>query len=125
MANSLDKNGSSGQIWIFAGIAAVIVAGVAAWLLLRKPTAQDAAVDTTTTVSFDAKADALGVSLGTPQAKVVIREFADYECPACGGFEPVLEQMRKDYVDTGAVRFIFFDYPLEDLHPHALVAAQA
>ena len=125
MANSLDKNESGGQMWIYAGLAAIVVVGVASWLMLRKPSGQDAAVDTTTTVSFDTKADTLGVSLGSPQAKVVIREFADYECPACGGFEPVLEQMRKEYVDTGAVRFIFFDYPLEDLHPHAVVAAQA
>ncbi|HSC46451.1 MAG TPA: DsbA family protein [Gammaproteobacteria bacterium] len=126
MANSLDKTEAGSRTWIYVGVAAVIVVGVLAWFLIRKPGGQDsAAVDTTPTVSFDARQDTLGVSLGSPQAKVVVREFADYECPACGGFEPVLEQMRKDYVDTGGVRFVFFDYPLEDLHPHAMVAAQA
>ena len=127
MADSLDKNESGGRTLLFVGVAAVvIVVAAVAWVLLRKPGGQNAAaVDTTATVSFDAKQDALGVTLGSPQAKVVVREFADYECPACGGFEPVLEQMRKDYVDTGGVRFVFFDYPLEDLHPHAMVAAQA
>ena len=126
MANSLDKTESGGRTWIYVGAAVVIAVGVLAWYLMRKPAGQDsAAVDTTTTVSFNEKEDVLGVTLGSPQAKVVVREFADYECPACGGFEPVLAQMRKDYVDTGGVRFVFFDYPLEDLHPHAMVAAQA
>ena len=70
------------------------------------------------------KYDKLGESIGNPNAPVTIREFGDYQCPACGAFEPTAERVRKKYVDPGKVRFIFFDFPLA-MHQHAQAAAIA
>lgn len=70
------------------------------------------------------KYDKLGESIGNPNAPVTIREFGDYQCPACGNFEPTAERIRKEYVDPGKVRFIFFDFPLA-MHKHAQAAAIA
>lgn len=77
------------------------------------------------TQSFPSEYDTLGVSIGPLDAPVVVREFADYQCPACGEFAPTAKQVRQEYVASGQVRFILFDMPLSDVHPNALVAAQA
>jgi hypothetical protein len=46
--------------------------------------------------------------MGNPNAKVVIEEFADYQCPYCGEFHTDGEpRLRTEYIQTGKVRFIF------------------
>lgn len=74
---------------------------------------------------FPEEYDSLGVSLGEPDAPVVVREFADYQCPACARFANVADQLKAEFVETGQVRFVFFDFPLRDIHPNAMLAAQA
>jgi protein-disulfide isomerase len=64
--------------------------------------------------------------LGRADAPVTIVEFSDYQCPFCQRFHatafPVL---KKEYVDTGRVRYVFRDFPLDQLHPQARKAAEA
>jgi protein-disulfide isomerase len=119
-----DKGG--GRIWLVGGIALLIVAVVYSAVLVIHSRQQAASATNLELVQlqFDPSRDELGVSDGPANAPVTVREFADFQCTACAGFEPVLEQMRKEYVDTGKVRFIFFDFPLEDLHKNAVMASQ-
>lgn len=64
--------------------------------------------------------------LGNPQAVVGIVEFSDYQCPYCREFQQQLfPQLKKEYVDSGVVRFIHMDLPLTRIHPQALAAALA
>jgi protein-disulfide isomerase len=52
-------------------------------------------------------------------------EFADYQCPFCRQFHTaVYERLKKDYIDSGKLRFISRDLPLE-IHTNALGAANA
>ena len=47
-------------------------------------------------------------SIGSPDAPVVVVEYADFQCPYCKQFAVGPElQLRKEYVDTGKVRFAF------------------
>lgn len=63
--------------------------------------------------------------LGKKDAPVTIVEFADYECPFCRQFHTTtFEEVRKQYIDTGKVRFVAVDLPLP-FHPHAQKAAEA
>ena len=57
---------------------------------------------------------------------VQIVEFGDYQCPACGAFAN-LEKPRVEeaYVESGKAQFVFYDFPLTDMHPNAFVAARA
>jgi protein-disulfide isomerase len=73
---------------------------------------------------FESEYDAEGISLGDPGAPVVVREFADYQCPACGAFALIAKKLREEYVAAGKVRFVFFDFPLP-MHQHAREAASA
>ncbi len=66
---------------------------------------------------------ATGQSRGPADAPVTIVEFADYECPFCHHFEPTLESVIKQY--SHQVRFVFRNFPLTQIHPHAMHAAEA
>jgi len=66
------------------------------------------------------------VMKGSPDAKVVMIEYGDFECPYCATFaHDVLPSLLSDYVDTGRVQFAFRHMVLEQLHQHALGAAVA
>jgi len=71
-------------------------------------------------------AKAQGVSKGDPDAPITIAEFADYQCPSCGAFGlSVKPQIERLYVETGKARFVYYDFPLPSLHPHAFLASRA
>lgn len=61
--------------------------------------------------------------LGPANAPVRLEEFGDFECPPCGMFHPILEQMHAEFGDK--LQIIFREFPLQQLHQHALAAAQA
>ncbi|MFK7867285.1 MAG: DsbA family protein [Alphaproteobacteria bacterium] len=52
--------------------------------------------------------------LGNKDAKVTILEFSSLTCPHCANFhENTLPKLKADYIDTGKVRLIFNDFPLD------------
>jgi protein-disulfide isomerase len=64
--------------------------------------------------------------LGSPDAKVLMIEFGDYQCPSCRMFWKDIEpRLKKDYIDTGKVKLVFRDFPLMQIHPEALLSAMA
>jgi protein-disulfide isomerase len=66
-----------------------------------------------------------GISLGSRDAPITIVEFTDYECPYCRQFEATtFAEIRKKYIDTGKVRFVSRDFPLDN-HINAMPSAVA
>lgn len=59
---------------------------------------------------------------GTVSPTVTVAEFADFECPACGGARELLDAMVEKYPND--VRLVFKHFPLS-MHPHAEKAARA
>ncbi len=59
---------------------------------------------------------------GSPNAKVTIQIFSDFQCPFCKRVEPTLAQVEKEY--TGKVQFVWRHLPLA-FHAQANLAAQA
>src|ERR1051326_2988824 len=63
--------------------------------------------------------------LGSKDAPLTIVEFTDYQCPFCQRFHTTtFNDLKKNYIDTGKVRFFSRDLPL-DFHANAMRAAQA
>lgn len=63
---------------------------------------------------------------GKTDAKVTLIEFSDYECVFCGRhFTQTEGQIKKEYIDTGKVKFYYRDFPLPQIHPNAQKAAEA
>lgn len=64
--------------------------------------------------------------LGSSDAPVTLVEYTDYECPFCRRFHvSAFEEIKRNYIDTGKVRFITRDFPLDMLHVNARRAAIA
>ena len=59
---------------------------------------------------------------GPADAPVTLVEYGDFECPYCGQAEPVV---RKLLADFGELRYVWRHLPLNDVHPHAQIAAEA
>lgn len=62
-------------------------------------------------------------TLGPPNAPVKLEEFGDFECPPCGLFHPILEQMHKEFGNK--LQITFREFPLVPAHQHAIAAASA
>ncbi len=64
--------------------------------------------------------------LGEADAKLTLVEFTDYQCSFCKRhFTAVLPQIKKDYVDTGKVKYVMRQFPLVSIHPRATKASEA
>jgi protein-disulfide isomerase len=61
-------------------------------------------------------------SKGPADARVVLVEYADYECPVCHQLDTLLRTLLPQYPQ---VRLVYKDFPITDLHPWAMSAAQA
>ncbi len=54
--------------------------------------------------------------LGDPAAPVEMNEYASLTCSHCANFHnDVLPQIKRDYIDTGKVKLVYRDFPLDDL----------
>ncbi len=60
---------------------------------------------------------------GPPDAPVTLVEYGDYECPYCGRAYPIVKRLQTEFGDR--LRFVFRNFPLNTIHEHAGVAAQA
>jgi Na+/H+ antiporter NhaA len=59
---------------------------------------------------------------GPADAPVTLVEYGDFECPYCGQAEPVVRELLADF---GELRYVWRHLPLNDVHPHAQIAAEA
>jgi len=63
--------------------------------------------------------------LGSESSKLIVVEFTDYQCPFCGRYtRETFQEVRKQYVDKGQIRYAVIDQPLP-IHPEAPKAAEA
>jgi Na+/H+ antiporter NhaA len=60
---------------------------------------------------------------GSIEAPVTVVEYGDFECPYCGQAEPVVRELLRDFGEE--VRYVWRHLPLNDVHPHAQLAAEA
>jgi protein-disulfide isomerase len=65
-------------------------------------------------------------SFGHPDAKVTVTEFFSLTCTHCAHFSnAVMPQVTKDLVDTGKLRFVYHDFPLDQVALTAAMVARA
>jgi protein-disulfide isomerase len=60
---------------------------------------------------------------GAKDGKVTLVEFGDFQCPACGVYEPLVRQVTTD--NAAVLKVVFRHFPLTQLHQNALLAAKA
>lgn len=58
---------------------------------------------------------------GNKNAKVVVIEYGDFQCPGCAGAFPNIKEIKQTYKDK--IAFVFRHFPLTTIHPNALAAS--
>jgi len=62
-------------------------------------------------------------TIGPREALVTVVEYGDFECPHCKQAAPAVKLLLERF--SGRIRFVYRHFPLEEVHPHALQAAEA
>ncbi|HLD25655.1 MAG TPA: thioredoxin domain-containing protein [Candidatus Andersenbacteria bacterium] len=101
-------------------LGAVAVAG-GAWLLARSDSGDTGVSDSR--VSAQASDWVKGGPADGSTAKVVLIEYGDFQCPACGAYYPVVKSMHEELGE--ALQIVWRHFPLREAHPQAQLAAQA
>src|SRR3989344_9382158 len=110
MKDSSDK-------WVYFGIGAVTLLIIAVAVFFATNTSKPKDVSSQNLVKEDSN------TLGSKEAKVVIVEFSDFECPACRAANPIVKEITKEYGDK--ILFAYRHFPLVATHKYALKAAEA
>jgi protein-disulfide isomerase len=98
-------------------IAGVLVAGGIAIYLSRQDSSANVAADATAPV-----VQATHVR-GSADAKISLVEYGDYQCPTCGLYHPILQELLNRY--PGKIKLEFHHFPLVQVHSNAMTASLA
>ena len=107
--------------------AAIVIAGVliaGALYLTNRPQAQvprEGATEQRTVPSLSSDDHILG----NPDAKIVIIEYSDFECPFCKNFHSVMHGIINEYGARGDVAWVYRHFPIAQLHSKAQKEAEA
>lgn len=64
--------------------------------------------------------------LGNAGAPITIIEYIDFECPICKrAYDEIIPQLKKEYINTNKVKFVFKSLPLENIHKTAYMKTEA
>jgi protein-disulfide isomerase len=64
-------------------------------------------------------------SKGSPTAPVTVYEMSDFQCPYCKRFaQETFPEIERHYIKPGKVRWVYINFPLTHLHPHAAPAGE-
>lgn len=107
------------RVLIWAGITVILVAIVIGAAILVVKNQGATAGNVTALTPTVSSADHF---LGNPSATTTLVEYADFQCPACQAYYPLLKQLTTDYKDK--IKFVYRYFPLTQ-HPNALPTAKA
>lgn len=118
------STGPGRTFYIVLGL--IVAAGLVALVALRGSGGEGSGPQPMSVAELNAPGDSTaGIVEGSPDAPVTLVEFADYTCPHCAEFTRVTGRaLRQNYVETGKLRWVFFDFPLGQ-NTNAIPAALA
>lgn len=113
----------SGKAWIiFVAVCVILFGGLVFWS--GRDRVDVSGVDTNKIQPADkASGNIADHVFGNKDAKVVLVEYGDFQCPGCGSAHPAVKALSEKYEDQLA--FVFRNFPLTSIHPNARAAAAA
>jgi protein-disulfide isomerase len=63
------------------------------------------------------------ITNGESKAKVTLIEYADFQCPACAAYHPIVNQVLEQF--KGKIFYAYRIFPLTNIHKNAIISAQA
>jgi protein-disulfide isomerase len=118
--SSEDKSSMQNKLMVVGAIVAVAVG--AFWLMYRGGGSEEDTTDTPQVTSPDEVTTEDHVK-GAENAIVTIVEYGDFQCPACGSYQPIVKQLADEFSED--LRVVFRHFPLNSIHRHAQIASQA
>ena len=107
------------QMWMAGGFLVVIIAiAVIAGISSSGTIAPQGGFEATTVAEITPS----DWVTGNASAKVSVIEYGDFQCPACAAYEPIFQQLQRDYASN--VAFVFRNYPLSQ-HANGMITSQA
>ncbi|HEX3928844.1 MAG TPA: thioredoxin domain-containing protein [Gemmatimonadales bacterium] len=112
------------QTPFYVAIGVIVVAGIV--FLVTKANRPSISIPANVVVTAADTSGFRGYILGSPSAPVEVTEYADFECPHCAVFDQVqFPDIKARLIDAGKLRWRFRDYPIDNLHSDARLAAHA
>jgi protein-disulfide isomerase len=109
------------QTKIILGVVLVLALGAVAFSYLRAPSSTDTAGGAQVNTNLPAVTDA-DWQKKAEGSTVTIVEYADFQCPACAAYNPLVNRLKETY--QGRVTFVFRHFPL-GMHINAVPASLA
>ncbi len=97
--------------WIIIGVLMVVLIGGSVWY------------SSSVAEKYDAGVVVKAHTKGGESAAVTLTEYSDFQCPACGAAQPIVNEILAEYGDQ--IKFEYKHYPLVQIHPFAEPAARA
>lgn len=101
-------------LWIF--IIVLIIGGII-WLVARSG-GESSPDETTASIMA---ASELDWTKGSNEAKVILIEYSDFQCPACAAYFPMVKQLGEDFETD--LQIVYRHFPLRQIHDKAELAA--
>lgn len=111
------------KTWIIFIVICVALVGGLVWMSQQNKTDVSSVNVSELQPASEASGNIAERVYGNRDAKVVLMEYGDYQCPGCGSAAPVLKEISEKYKDNLA--FVFRNFPLTSIHPNARAAAAA
>ena len=112
------KDSTKAATWITVGVLVATTLGIIVLGLSQSPSSDGTGAGALAPAITDVDWKA-----GAIDAKVSVIEYGDFQCPACGAYHPIVKRLIDEYKDR--VIFVYRDFPLDQVHENARIAAQA
>ena len=115
-AESEKRNAMLKKIGIIIGAVVIVLVSVLGLIKLSGSS------NSTSTINLPpiSKTD---ITKGDPKAKVTLIEYADFQCPACGAYHPLINQLLTEF--DGKIFYVYRMFPLANIHKNAIISSQA
>jgi len=111
------------RFYVLLGGLAIIGVGALVYLATSR---KSVSIPANVTVLAADTAGFRGYLIGSPDAPVEITEYADYQCPGCQAFATIQwPDVKARLIDTGRLRWRYRDFPLDQIHQFARLAAHS
>jgi protein-disulfide isomerase len=111
------RNAKIKKLAIWGGVALIIL--IVIGVLIATVTSPTTPTQNITIAPVSAR----DITTGNRKSKVTLIEYADFQCPACADYHPVVNQLLDAYKNS--IFYVYRMFPLEQEHPNALISAQA
>lgn len=102
----------------FWAIVAILIIGLISFLVVNKSNKSNLTI-----IGEPSSVQPIDNILGNKNAKIVIVEYGDYQCPSCKAWQPKVEELK---AKTGEdIALIFRNFPITTAHKNALAASRA